>query len=145
MWSILGEDSIYLDIPYKFKTGLERLAPTDEKGQQFRAFLKDTEVEFLINEENCFMLKVPDALTPEDIQLMADEILAVAKGRGDSFIVVDKTPQHFKVVISNSKEPELVGLHKTPGMSSMEIFKPIIQGWDAPGRQNTSTLKYDLD
>ncbi|MDD2626788.1 MAG: hypothetical protein WCQ63_00335 [Methanomethylophilus sp.] len=146
MWNVLGEEAIFIDIPYTFKSGMDRLAQKDEKGKKFREFLKDTDVQFLINgktEENCFMLRVPDSLTPEDIQLMADVILEVAKSQGEKFIMADQTPQHFKVIISNSKEPELLGIHKTPGMSSMEVFKPIIQGWDAPGRQNTNTLKDD--
>ena len=44
--------------------------------------------------------------------------------------------QKYQVVITNWKEPEIIGLNKTPGMSSGEVFKPIIKGLDGPGRLN---------
>ena len=36
MWNILGEDALYLDIPYKFQKNLLALVKDDEKGQKFK-------------------------------------------------------------------------------------------------------------
>ena len=49
MWNILGEDALYLDIPYKFQKNLLALVKDDEKGQKFKEFMKKTEVEFMLN------------------------------------------------------------------------------------------------
>lgn len=145
MWNILGEDALYLDIPYKFQKNLLALVGEGERGDKFKEFMKETEVEFMLNgqtEENCFILKVPDDLGPDDIQLMADVVLESLKSFGGPAVTVDEVEQNYKVIISNNKEPELVGLRKTPGMSSLEIFKPIIYGWDAPGKANPSLSRY---
>ena len=145
MWNILGEDALYLDIPYKFQKNLLALVKDDEKGQKFKEFMKKTEVEFMLNgqtEESCFILRVPDDLKPEDIQLMADVVLDSLKAFDKPAIMADETEQKYKIVISNNREPEIIGLHKTPGMSSMEVFKPIIYGWDAPGRANPSMSRF---
>jgi len=139
MWNILGEDALYVDLPYKFEKRIVELAKDDEKGKKFKDVMKKAEVEYILNgdtEESCFMIKVPDELKPEDIQMMADVILDALTSFGKPAILVDETEQKYKVVISNDEEPELLGIHKTPGMSSMEVFKPIIEGWDAPGKLN---------
>ena len=47
--------------------------------------------------------------------------------------------QKYKIIINNNKEPELIGLRKTPGMSSVELFKPIFKNWSSPGRANPNT------
>lgn len=139
MWKILGEDSIYLDIPYKFKNKILALTADDEKGARFKSLMEPVDVSFMINgetEESCFIMKVPDEYTPEDIQLMADQIMAAIISNDIAPVVVDKVEQKYKIVISNNKEPELIGLRKTPGMSSYEVFKPIFGSWVAPGKAN---------
>lgn len=145
MWKVLGEDAIYLDIPYKMKDGLIRLSGEGEKADAFRKMLDMSEVTFMINgetEENTFFINVPEELTPEDIQLMADVVLDIAKGLDFPFISADEAEQRYQVIITNNKEPELIGLNKTPGMSSGEIFKPIFRSLDAPGRRNTEFDKF---
>ena len=142
MWNILGEECIYLDITYKFKKRLNELAPADETGDKFGKLLEPTEVSFLINgetEENCFMLKVPDEYSPEDIQFMAEQTMAAIVKNNQAPISVDGVEQNYKIIINNDKEPELIGLHKTPGMSSVELFKPIFKSWSSPGRANPNT------
>ena len=112
MWNILGEDALYLDIPYKFQKNLLALVKDDEKGQKFKEFMKKTEVEFMLNgqtEESCFILRVPDDLKPEDIQLMADVVLDSLKAFDKPAIMVDETEQKYKIVISNNREPEISG------------------------------------
>ena len=75
----------------------------------FKEFMKKTEVEFMLNgqtEESCFILRVPDDLKPEDIQLMADVVLDSLKAFDKPAIMVDETEQKYKIVISNNREPE---------------------------------------
>lgn len=145
MFSILGEEAMYLDIAETFRKRITALAGEGEKEDRFRKLMSAAEVQFRLNgqtEESDFMLTVPDSYTPEDIQLMADVILKALKDFGGPAVTVDKTEQQYRIIISNSHEPEIIGLRKTKGMSSMEVFKPIINGWAAPGRANPSLSRF---
>lgn len=140
MWEILGARTIYIDIPDTVKKRLAELAGEDDRAVRFRGLMERAEVMFLINgetEENTFFITVPDDLTPEDIQTMADVILDIAKTAEFPFVAVKNAEQRYRVIITNSKEPELIGLNKTPGMSSVEVFKPIIKSLDGRGRTNS--------
>ncbi|MDR0309540.1 MAG: hypothetical protein LBH88_02125, partial [Candidatus Methanoplasma sp.] len=131
MWKILGIKTIYIDIPNTAKRRLIELAGEGEKENKFRELMGRSEIMFLLNgetEENSFFITVPDDLGPEDIQLMADVVLNVAKTAEFPFIEVKDVEQRYQVIITNNKEPELIGLNKTPGMSAAEVFKPIIEG-----------------
>jgi hypothetical protein len=144
MWSILGADALYLDIPHVLKSRLAELSGEGDAGERFRGFLGSSEVMFLLNgetEECSFFITVPDELGPEDIQLMADAILDIARSSELPFVAAGGAEQRFKVIINNQREPELVGLNKTPGMSSAEVFKPIFRALDSPGRMNS---RFDL-
>ena len=139
MWKILGMKTIYLDIPNTAKNRLIDLAGEGEKETIFKDLMERSEMIFLLNgetEENSFFITVPGDLTPEDIQIMADVILEVAKTIEFPFIEVEGIEQRYRVIITNSKEPELIGMNKTPGMSSVEVFKPIIKSLDSRGRLN---------
>jgi len=139
MWKILGMKTIYIDIPNTAKNRLIDLAGEGEKETIFKDLMERSEMIFLLNgetEENSFFITVPGDLTPEDIQIMADVILEVAKTIEFPFIEVEGIEQRYRVIITNSKEPELIGMNKTPGMSSVEVFKPIIKSLDSRGRLN---------
>ncbi|MCL2317858.1 MAG: hypothetical protein FWC44_02215 [Methanomassiliicoccaceae archaeon] len=139
MWKILGMRTIYIDIPNTVKERLAELSADKEKGEKFRELMDRSEIMFLLNgetEENSFYIKVPDELTPEEIQLMADVVLDIAKTVEFPFVSVGDIEQRYRIIISNNKEPELIGMNKTPGMSSVEVFKPIIKSWDGRGRSN---------
>ena len=139
MWNILGEEAIYLDIPYKFKNRVLALAVDDENGKKFKGLMDKSDVSFMINgesEECCFIIKVPDEYTPEEIQLMADQTMAAIVANDRAPISANGMEQKYKIIISNDKEPEIIGLRKTPGMTSVEVFKPIFRDWVAPGKSN---------
>lgn len=141
MWTIFGTEALYIDIPDVFKKEILAHSPEDEGAEKFAGFMEKTEVLFLLNgetEENSFLLKVPDELTPDDIQFMADRVMEIIRTYDQPPVIVDGKEQRYKIVISNNHEPELIGIRKTPGMSSYEIFKPIIEGWSSPGRKNTN-------
>jgi hypothetical protein len=141
MWKVLGKDTIYIDIPNTAKSRLTELAGNGEKEEKFKELLGRSEILFLLNgetTENSFFIKVPDDLTPDEIQIMADVTLDIAKTIEFPFISVNDTEQRYQVILTNDKEPELIGINKTPGMSSVEVFKPIIKSMDGPGRINSS-------
>ena len=139
MWKILGMKTIYIDIPNTAKNRLIDLAGSGEKEVKFKGLMRRSEVTFLLNgetEENSFFIAVPEDLTPEDIQTMADVILEIAKTIEFPFVEVESVEQRYQVIITNNKEPELIGLNKTPGMTSVEVFKPIIRSLDSRGKTN---------
>ena len=132
-------NTIYIDIPNTAKRRLIELAGDGEKDVVFKGLMEKSEVLFLLNgetTENSFFITVPDDLTPEEIQIMADVILEIAKTIEFPFVEVGDVTQRYQVIITNNKEPELIGLNKTPGMSSVEVFKPIIRSLDSKGRLN---------
>ncbi len=145
MWKILGEDAIYIDIPQVWKRRMLSLAKDLEedkaKEARFEEIVGPAEVTYLLNgttEEHTFFIRVPDEITPEDIQVLADVALDVLKKADVPCISVEDKLQRYQVIITNWHEPEIIGLNKTPGMSSGEVFKPIIQGLDSPGKLNAA-------
>ncbi len=139
MWNILGEEAIYLDIPYKFKSRVLALAPEGENNAKFKELFEKADVSFMINgetEESCFIIKVPDEYTPEDIQMMAEQTMAAIVANDQAPISANGVEQKYKIIISNNHEPEIIGLRKAPGMTSVELFKPIFKSWAAPGKEN---------
>ena len=139
MWQILGKEAIYIDIPVTWKERMLEVVADDEKGKKFKEILKDSKVEYIFNsqtEEHTFFIRLDDKITPEDIQIMADAVLETLKALEIPVITVEETPQRYQVIITNYHEPELIGLDKTPGMSSGQVFMPIINSLNAPGQMN---------
>ncbi len=140
MFKILGEECLYIDIAPTFTKQLLAISAFDEQAGEFAELMKKTEVSYLLNgstEESCFILTVPDEYTPEQIQTMADVVIRTINRYGQAPVVVDKAEQKYRINLSNTHEPELIGRRKTPGMTSVEIFKPIFGSWGGEGRQNS--------
>lgn len=145
MWKILGEDAIYIDIPQVWKRRILALAKDLEedkaKEAKFEEIVEPAEVTYMLNgstEEHTFFIRIPDEITPEEIQVLADVALDVLRKTDVPCISVEDKVQRYQVIITNWHEPEIIGLNKTPGMSSGEVFKPIIQGLDGPGKLNAA-------
>lgn len=141
MFKILGADALYIDIPQTFKRRLEELASDDEKDLVTQ--LGRSEVTYMLNgttEEHTFFIRVPEDVTPEQIQMMSDATLAILKRTVENTpcVEVEGVRQKYQVIITNWEEPEIIGLNKTPGMSSGAVFKPIIKALDDPGRANST-------
>ncbi|MGI6471609.1 MAG: hypothetical protein ACOX1N_00835 [Candidatus Methanomethylophilaceae archaeon] len=139
MWKILGKDAMYLDIPYVFAERMGELAGEEENADRFRSCLEESEIKFMINpetEECSFMIYIPEELTPEEIQNLAETALAVAQAYDAPFVTAENVEQRYKIVLTNSKEPELIGLNKTEGFSSGQVFMPIFDSLSKPGRLN---------
>ncbi len=147
MWKILGKEAIYIDIPYTWKERMTELAADDEKGKEFKQILSESEVEYMFNsqtEEHTFFIRLDDKITPEQIQNMADCVLDTLKSIDIPVIEVEETRQKYQVIITNYHEPEIIGLNKTPGMSSGQVFLPIINSLNAPGQMNKNFNGYEL-
>jgi len=139
MWKILGKEAIYIDIPETWKNGMLELTPDDDKGKLFKEILQSSEVEYLFNPqtlEHTFFIRLSDDITPEQIQSMADTTLDILKALDVPVVEIEKDVQRYQVIITNYHEPELIGLNKTPGMSSGQVFLPIINSLNGPGRLN---------
>ncbi|MBQ8180211.1 MAG: hypothetical protein IJ026_07235 [Candidatus Methanomethylophilaceae archaeon] len=139
MWKILGKQTIYLDIARTWKERMLELAGDDEASVKFKTIVEASEVTYLLNgttEEHTFFIRVSDEITPEEIQILADVSLGILKDIDFPCVEVEDTRQKYQVIITNWHEPEIIGLNKTEGMSSGQVFKPIIQSLDGPGRLN---------
>jgi hypothetical protein len=143
MWKILGKEAIYLDIPSVFAEKMCESAGDGEKAEFFRKCISESEISFMINgetEECSFIVTVPDSMTPEEIQDAAEVALEIATAYEASFITADNVEQRYKIIITNQKEPELIGLNKTEGYSSGQVFIPIFESLSSPGRANPKFL-----
>ena len=140
MWNVLGKDAMYVEIGTVWKEQIISIASERDDAERFKGLMDRTEVKHLFNgstEVHNFMLEVPKEFTPEDIQAMADVILAVAKDTMDRpFVSLDGQYQKSQVIITNDEEPELLGVNKTEGYSSGKIFMPILESLTKPGRAN---------
>ncbi len=142
MWKVLGKDCLYIDIAGTWTERILELSAGNEKAEEFKNLMDGTEVKHLFDgslETHNFMLDVPKDYTPEQIQKMADVILAVAKDNVDTpFVEIDGKYQKSNVIISNDEEPELLGSNRTDGYGSGKIFMPILTSLSQPGRANDS-------
>ncbi|HKM13436.1 MAG TPA: hypothetical protein VJY42_00710 [Candidatus Methanomethylophilaceae archaeon] len=139
MWNVLGEKAIYLDIPYIFTKRMGELAGEGEVADRFRECLNASNIEFMINpesEECSFMVYVPDDLAPEDIQTVAETALSVAQAYDSPLLMAEDTEQRYKIIFTNNKEPELLGLNRTEGFGSGQVFMPIFESLSKQGRMN---------
>ncbi len=139
MWKVLGKEAIYLDVPYIFAKRMGELAGEGDNADMFRKCLNESDIRFMINpesEECSFMVYIPEGLTPEDIQNIAETALSVAQTYEDPFLIAEDSEQRYKIIITNNKEPELLGLAKTEGFSSGQVFMPIFDSLSKQGRLN---------
>ncbi len=144
MWKILGKEAIYIDIPVTWKERMLELVSDDEKGKKFKDIVSKSKVEYLFNpqtEEHTFFIRLDDDYSPEDIQDLADATLDTLKALEIPVVEIEETRQKYQVIITNYHEPEIIGLNKTPGMSSGQVFVPIFKSLDAPGQMNANTNK----
>ena len=147
MWKILGKEAIYVDIPVTWKDRMLELTADDDKGKKFKDIVSKSKVEYLFNpqtEEHTFFIRLDDDYSPEDIQDLADSVLDTLKKLDVPVVEIEETRQKYQVIITNYHEPELIGLNKTPGMSSGQVFMPIIKSLNSPGQMNSHFEGYRL-
>lgn len=144
MWKILGKEAMYLDMANVWRDQILAFASEKDNFDEFKELMDKSEVMHLFNgstEVHTFIITVPDDYTPEQIQAMADMVLAIAKDQIETpFVEVEGKYQKCQVIISNEKEPELIGMNRTEGYASGKIFMPILTSLAGPGRMNESNL-----
>ena len=144
MWKVLGKEAMYLDIAPVWVERIIEMSKEYEGDAKFAELMNKAEVKHLFNgstETHNMMIEVPKEYTPEDIQVMADMILSIAKDNIDMpFITLEDNYQKCQVIITNEEEPELLGLNRTEGYASGKIFLPILDSLTRPGRPNESMM-----
>lgn len=139
MWNILGKEAMYIDITDVFAERMGELAGEGKTADMFRDCLRGSDIKFIMNcetEEYSFMIYVPEEMISEEIQNLAETALAVAQAYESPLLSVEGKEQRYKIVITNNQEPELLGLNKTEGFSSGQVFMPIFKSLSSPGRMN---------
>ena len=144
MWKVLGKEAMYLDIGPVWVERILELSKDYEGDEKFKELMDGSEVSHLFNgstETHNIMIEVPKEYTPEDIQVMADMILSIAKDNMETpFISLEDNYQKCQVIINNEEEPELIGMNRTEGYASGKIFLPILDSLTRPGRPNESMM-----
>lgn len=142
MFSILGREALYVELADVFKQRMTELAdPSDGKEAYFLEVLKDSDVTYMFNaidETHTFFIRVPKEITPDQIQTMADASLQILGRTVEEVpcVAVDDVRQRYNVIITNYEEPEIIGIHKTDGYSSGQVFMPIFDSLGKGGRPN---------
>lgn len=141
-WKVLGKETFYLDIGPVWKEEIVKALSTAEGGDKFKKLMDKSEVMHLFNgttEIHNFIIEVPEKTKPKDIQFMADLILGYAQNNLENYFVsLGDEYQKSQVIITNDKEPELIGKDRTEGYTSGKIFMPIFESLSKPGRMNES-------
>ncbi len=142
MFSILGREALYVEIADVFMARMTELADADDEKERY---LVDTfgvsDVSYMFNavdEVHTFFIRIPKDITPDQIQTMADAVLAILGRTVEEIpcVAVDDIRQRYNVIITNYEEPEIIGMNKTEGYSSGEVFRPIFDSLGSAGRPN---------
>jgi hypothetical protein len=144
VWRILGKEALYLEFADVLKQQLLEIAPGIENGERFVDLIESSEIQHIFNgatETHGFNIRPESSVSPEDIQFMADMILAIARQDSERFFVsLDNVYQKCVVNVRTDVEPELIGANTTDGYGSGKIFTPILDSLCRPGRSNDSLL-----
>ena len=143
MWKILGADSLYLEFADVWRRRIIEIVSGTEHKDRFLELMNAAEVTYMMNgatEIHTFVVDLPESISPEDIQFLADRILNVAKTFEAPFVSLNDNYEKCQVIFTNEKEPEILGIDKKEGYSAGAVFKPILDGWGGAGRQNESFL-----
>jgi hypothetical protein len=138
MWKVLGVDALYVEFADVWKRRIIEIV-SEDGGERFKKLMRDADVLYLMNgatEEHTFMVQLPEELTPDDIQFLADNILNVAKTADFPFVSLNGRYEKCQVIFTTEKEPEILGIDKKEGISAGAVFAPILEGWGNPGRRN---------
>ena len=144
VWKILGKEAMYLEFAEVLRAQLNEIAPTIENGERFVELLAGSEIMHIFNgstETHGFNIRPEASISSEDIQFMADMILAIAQqDAGRFFVSLDDEYQKCVVNVRADEEPELIGANRTEGYGSGNVFMPILDSLCKPGRTNNSFM-----
>ena len=137
MWKILGAEALYVEFADVWRTRILEIVSEGDDGKKFKRLMKNAEVLYMMNgatEEHTFMVQLPEKVSKNDVQFLADMILNVAKTADFPFVSLNDVREKCQVIFTTEKEPELIGLDKTKGFSSGAAFAPIFEGWGGAGK-----------
>ena len=144
MWKILGKESLYVEMADVFKNQVLELSKEIENGEKIIEIISNSEVTYLFNgttETHAFTIRPEEKTSPEEIQLIADAILAIANSDPNRYFVsLNDEYQKCIVNVRTDVEPELIGMNRTEGFASGRIFQPIFESLSKPGRSNDSMM-----
>lgn len=143
MWQILGVKAMYVEFADVWKQRMLEISEDRDEHDRFAKLMEMAKVTHLFNgtsETHTFMVDLPDAVPPEDIQFLADEILDVARTADFDFVALEHEYQRCQVIFSTEQEPEILGMDKKEGISAGAVFAPIVESWSQPGRRNDGMM-----
>ena len=139
----MGVDAFYVEFGDVWKKRITEIVSEGDNGKRFEELMKDAVVTYMMNGEteiHSFLVELPEAVTKEDIQFLADEILNVAKTADFPFVSLNNLYEKCQVIFTNEKEPEILGLDKAEGISAGAVFAPILESWGGAGKKNESLM-----
>jgi len=143
MWKILGVDAFYVEFADVWKKRITEMVSEGDNGEKFEALMNAAEVLHMMNGEteiHSFIIDLPETVSKEDIQFLADEVLNIAKTADFPFVSLNNLYEKCQVIFTNEKEPEILGLDKAEGISAGAVFAPILESWGGAGRKNESLM-----
>lgn len=145
MWKVLGKKAFYVELGNVWKEEMMAIASKMECGERFNAIFGPAKVTHLFNGSTMFHtfdVELPEDIPADDIQFLADAVLDIANADLDRYFVsLEDKYQPCQVVFSGIREPEILGLNKTEGYGSGNVFMPIVQSLSQPGRRNESQFQ----
>jgi len=139
MWKILGADSLYLEFADVWKRRIVEIAKEGDGGERFANIMDRSGVSYMMNgatEVHTFLVEVPEDISKEDLQFLADVILDVAHTADFPFVSLRGNYEKCQVIFDANREPEILGLDKAEGYSAGAVFAPILNRWNDPGKNN---------
>jgi len=139
MWKILGADALYLEFADVWKKRIVEIAMEGGGGDRFAKLIDGSDIKYLMNgatEEHTFLVEVPEDISAEDLQFLADVILDVAHTADFPFVSLNGNHEKCQVIFDANREPEILGLDKAEGYSAGAVFAPILNGWGGAGKKN---------
>lgn len=141
MWQILGVKALYVEFADVWKKRMLEISEDRDEHDRFVKLMDAANIVHLFNgstEIHTFMVELPDDISADDVQFLADEILDVARTADFDFIALENKYQKCQVIFTTEKEPEILGIDKAEGISAGAVFSPILESWGKPGRRNES-------
>lgn len=103
--------------------------------ETFEELIEQGELTYIHNTQtdvHAFIIQFPESVGKEELDYLSSFVRELREGMGVPTISFQDTPQRCRIIFTSEKEPELLGLNKTEGMSSGALFQPIFDSWSSP-------------
>jgi len=135
MWKVLGREAEIVKIGNIWKEEILARASECDDFETFVELMEQSELTYLHNTQtdiHAFILQFPESIGKEELDYFSSFIRNLRDGMEVPTISFQDQPQRCRFVFTSEKEPELLGLNKTEGMSSGALFQPIFDSWSKP-------------